>query len=101
MTDQTSTGQMRAGQNRIARRTALGLAAATPAAIALASPASAAASSGPSPVRRLRATSEIGRIRLSWEHDPYRPFVDHYAVYGARTPDFEIGPDTLVAKTIY
>ncbi|MEU5884263.1 hypothetical protein [Spirillospora sp. NPDC047279] len=93
-------------QNRVARRTALGLAAAAPAAVVLASPAGAAhaataAGPAPRPVHRLRARSEIGRIRLSWEHDPGKPFVDHYAVYGAKTPGFAIGPDTLIAKTIY
>ncbi|KAB2349488.1 polysaccharide lyase family protein [Actinomadura rudentiformis] len=90
-------------QNRpLARRTALGLAATAVTAAPLAVlPAEASAAAGPRPVRRLRAKGEVGRIRLSWEGDPYKPFVDHYAVYGARTPGFKIGPDTLIAKTIY
>lgn len=46
------------------------------------------------PVRQLTATGEIGRIVLEWEHDPYLPLVDHYAVYvdGSTSP---------VAKTVY
>ncbi|GAA2586499.1 polysaccharide lyase family protein [Actinomadura fulvescens] len=86
----------------LARRTALGLAATAVTAAPLAVlPAEASAAAGPRPVRRLRARSEIGRVRLSWEGDPYKPFVDHYAIYGARTRGFKVGPETLIAKTVY
>ncbi|MFG2002893.1 polysaccharide lyase family protein [Spirillospora sp. NPDC048911] len=92
-----------AGKDRpLARRTALGLAATAAAAAPLAVlPAEASASAGPRPVRRLRAKSEIGRIRLSWEGEAYKPLVDHYAIYGSKTAGFKVGPDTLVAKTVY
>lgn len=55
----------------------------------------------PRPVRRLRTAGEIGRIRLSWEGEAFRPLVDHYAVYGATTPGFAVGPATLIGKTVY
>lgn len=48
-------------------------------------------------VRRLRATGELGRIRLSWQGEPYRPLVDHYAVYA--TPPG--GAESLIGKTVY
>ncbi|WP_433336191.1 polysaccharide lyase family protein [Spirillospora sp. CA-294931] len=66
----------------VTRRTALGLA-------------------GPRPVHDVRATGEIGRVRLAWEGEAYRPLVDHYAIYGARTRGFAIGPATLIGKTVY
>ncbi|MFI6515921.1 polysaccharide lyase family protein [Spirillospora sp. NPDC050679] len=56
---------------------------------------------GPAPVRRLRAAGEIGRVRLTWEGEAYRPLVDHYAIYASRTRGFKVGPDTLLAKTVY
>ncbi|GAA2415028.1 hypothetical protein GCM10010191_26390 [Actinomadura vinacea] len=56
---------------------------------------------GPRPVERLRAASEIGRIRLTWKGEAYEPLVDHYAVYGSKSPGFAIGPDTLIGKTVY
>lgn len=55
----------------------------------------------PRPVRRLRARGELGRIRLSWEGEAYHPLIDHYAVHGARTPGFPLGPETLIGKTVY
>ncbi|GAA3924842.1 hypothetical protein GCM10023085_02780 [Actinomadura viridis] len=70
----------------VTRRSALGL---------------GAAARGPRPVTGLRATAEIGRIRLSWEGEAYEPLVDHYAVYGSPEPGFVPGPGTLVGKTVY
>ncbi|MFD0899970.1 polysaccharide lyase family protein [Actinomadura sediminis] len=55
----------------------------------------------PRPVHALRAEPGIGRIRLSWKGEPYEPLVDHYAIYGSRSSRFELGPDTLVGKTVY
>jgi hypothetical protein len=60
-----------------------------------------ASESRPRPVTGLRAEPEIGRIRLSWEGEAYEPLVDHYAVYGSRSAGFEIGPETLIGKTVY
>ncbi|GAA4105996.1 polysaccharide lyase family protein [Actinomadura miaoliensis] len=92
-------------QGNVARRTALGIgAAAVPAALVFtpsAAEASAASGPRPKPVRRPRAAGEIGRIRLTWEGEAYKPLVDHYAVYGSRTKGFAIGPDTLLGKTVY
>ncbi|MFC5748550.1 polysaccharide lyase family protein [Actinomadura rugatobispora] len=70
----------------VSRRSALGL---------------GAAARGPRPVERLRGAGEIGRVRLSWKGEAYEPLVDHYAVYGSRSRGFEIGPATLLGKTVY
>jgi hypothetical protein len=51
----------------------------------------------PDVVRRLRATGELGRIRLSWEGEAYHPLVDHYAVYAS----IDGADETLLAKTVY
>lgn len=50
---------------------------------------------------RPRTSGELGRIRLSWTGEAYRPLVDHYAVYGSRTAGFPVGPETLIGKTVY
>lgn len=55
----------------------------------------------PAPVRRLRTTGELGRIRLAWEGEAYRPLVDHYAVYASESPEVPIAPSALVGKTVY
>ena len=55
----------------------------------------------PRPVRNLTAVGELGRIILTWESEPYEPFVDHYAIYAFRTPGTAPSEETLLAKTIY
>ncbi|REE99815.1 polysaccharide lyase family protein [Thermomonospora umbrina] len=87
------------GTPALGRRAALGLGLAAPVVGATAPPAHAA--SGPRPVRGLKAVGEIGRVELSWDGRPYEPLVDHYAIYASRTAGFEIGPETLLGKTVY
>jgi hypothetical protein len=55
----------------------------------------------PAPVRRLRTTGELGRIRVAWEGEASRPLVDHYAVYAAESPRVPIAPSALIGKTVY
>ena len=85
----------------VGRRAALGMVAAVPLVAATPAVALASGDKAPDPVRRTRATGELGRIVLTWEGEAYRPLVDHYAIYGSPTPGFAIGPDTLIAKTVY
>ncbi|PRX50441.1 polysaccharide lyase family 4-like protein [Prauserella shujinwangii] len=43
----------------------------------------------------------IGRIDIRWRaRRPYRPLVDHFAVYGSPDPRFRPSPETLIGKTI-
>ncbi|WP_199431497.1 polysaccharide lyase family protein [Qaidamihabitans albus] len=52
-------------------------------------------------VHSLAAEGGIGRIDLGWQaRRPYRPLVDHFAVYGSRDPAFRPSADTLIGKTI-
>lgn len=56
----------------------------------------------PQPATTLRTAGALGRVDVSFTHDrPYQPLIDHYAIYASRTPGFAIGPDTLLAKTVY
>ena len=55
----------------------------------------------PDVVRRLRTAGELGRIRLSWEGEAYRPLVDHYAIYAAESPDVPVDASALLGKTVY
>lgn len=55
----------------------------------------------PAVVRDLRAGGELGRIRLTWAGEAYRPLVDHYAVYASESPEVPIEPAALLGKTLY
>jgi hypothetical protein len=56
----------------------------------------------PRPARDLATSGTIGRIDLTFTHaDPYDPQIDHYAIHAAQTPGVPIGPETLLAKTVY
>ncbi|SCL72826.1 Polysaccharide lyase family 4, domain III [Micromonospora citrea] len=96
----------------VTRRAALGLTAALAGSTALVgtataahaedgSPAGDVAGPAPKPVHGLRATGELGRIRLSWAGEAFHPLVDHYAVYAGRSSGFAVGPQTLLGKTVY
>ncbi|HEY6738101.1 MAG TPA: hypothetical protein VI076_04575 [Actinopolymorphaceae bacterium] len=55
----------------------------------------------PRPATNLRTTSTIGRITLTWESEPYDPFVDHYAVHASESSAAPIDESTLLGKTVY
>ncbi|MFC3996383.1 polysaccharide lyase family protein [Nocardiopsis sediminis] len=55
----------------------------------------------PRPVTGLAAGGRIGAIDVTWEHAPWEPLVDHYAVHAATTRDVATTPDTLIGTTVY